>query len=189
MINARRRLGALLPSSVQPIVRKQLVNWRQLGVKPQGGILVSYPRSGSTWLRFLLGYLLTKQEMDYDSIRDIVPDLSHSSSGPSLLPNGGRMLRSHEPLRALTKVPSARCVVYLVRDGRQVARSYFHHSNRRGFDPGPASDFLSSFLDGGVDNYGSWPDHVLGAHGASQEGKSNMIVVRYEDLHRDPSGV
>lgn len=179
-------LGRLVPSAVRPIVRRQLVRYRHIGLTHNDAVLISYPKSGSTWLRFLLGHVLDGRELDFDSVRDALPPIGRHRGAPSLLPRGGRMLRSHEPLEALAGPPS-QPIVYLVRDGRPVAVSYLHHQRRLGQFDGNLAEFLPRFLSGEVDSYGPWHRHALGA-AAARDGGARLLVVRYEDLRRDTTG-
>jgi hypothetical protein len=181
------QLGRFLPTGVRPVVRRQLVRVRHLGLAADDVVLVSYPKSGSTWLRFLLGHVLGGQEVDFDSVRDALPPIGRHRRAPRLLPSGGRMVRSHEPLAALARRPD-QPVIYLVRDGRDVAVSYLHHLRRVGDFDGDLAAFLPRFLAGTVDSYGSWHAHVLGAVAARDRGGSSLLTVRYEDLRRDTVG-
>ncbi len=151
---------------------------------PRDALLVSYPKSGSTWLRMVLGTALSGEDLDFDSVRVTVPPIGRQGGAPALLPGGGRLVRSHEPLGAVPS-PGPR-VVYLVRDGREVAASYYHHETREGRRrPSPAA-FVEEFLAGTVDGYGPWVDHVLGA--VQPDGEPPAIVVRYEAMRADLLG-
>jgi hypothetical protein len=141
--------------------------------------VVSYPRSGNTWTRFLIANLVAGAEaVDWSNIERHVPDI-YLNQDPQLraLPRP-RYLKSHEAFR-----PDYRRVVFIVRDPRDVALSYFHFlrkSNRLAADA-PVSAFLPSFLAGEVDAYGSWGENV-GSWLGARRGTPGFIVVRYEDL-------
>jgi hypothetical protein len=141
--------------------------------------IVSYPRSGNTWTRFLIANLVLGNEpADWSNIERRVPDI-YLNQDPHLraLPRP-RYLKSHEAFR-----PDYRRVVLIVRDPRDVALSYFHFlkkSNRLAAD-GPVSDFLPSFLAGQIDPYGSWGENV-GSWLGARRGTAGFVVVRYEDL-------
>jgi hypothetical protein len=141
---------------------------------------VSYPKSGSTWARFLFTHALTGRETDFDAVRDVVPPLARKRRAPELLGRGGRLLRSHEPLRWF-HAPAGTKVVYLVRDGREIAASYLRHLRREGRYGGPPHIFVSDFVRGRVDGYGSWVRHVTDATDATRRG---ILLVRYEELRR-----
>lgn len=183
------RFARLVPPALRPAVRRRLVRYRALGLRGDDALLVSYPKSGSTWLRFLLAHALTGAEADFDSIRDSVPPLGRQRRGRRVLSGGGRLVRSHEPLGAGTPRPAGRIgrVVYLVRDGRDVALSYLAHERRYQRYDGDVAGFLEEFLAGRVDPYGTWSDHVLGALRVAERIGDRFLLVRYEQLRAHPA--
>jgi hypothetical protein len=160
------------------------VRWRQVGLRADDALLVSYPKSGSTWLRFLLATCLSDVEVDFDSVRRLVPPAGRHRRAPALLPGHGRLIRTHEPLGRLA-APAGTRVVYLVRDGCDVVVSYLRHARAEGRFHGAPDEFADEFLAGRVDGYGRWADHALGALSFSREGRSPTLMVRYEDLRSD----
>ena len=76
-----------------------------------------------------------------------------------MLPGGGRLIKSHEPYSGPQK-RVYRKAIYLIRDGRDVAVSYYYTLIRRGLYEGDFGPFLRLFLGGGVDGYGPWHQHV-----------------------------
>jgi hypothetical protein len=180
-------IGKRVPTGLRPLARRQLVRFRHRGLTAADTVLVSYPKSGSTWLRFLLGHVLGGRELDFDSVRDVLPPVGHHQRAPRLLPDGGRLVRSHEPLGALPGHP-ALSVLYLVRDGRDVAVSYLHHMRRVGRFDGDLAAFLPQFLSGAVDSYGPWHAHALEAAARREDGHPSPLIIRYEDLRHDSVG-
>lgn len=177
----------ILPPRVRHAARHQLVRYRHLGLRPSDAILVSYPKSGSTWLRFLLAHAITGAETDFDAVRECLPPIGRHRHAPAVLPDGGRLVRTHEPLRPYHGRPG-QPVVYLVRDGRKVALSYHAHQERYREFSGSLVEFLDRFTLGGVDGYGTWHEHVLEALEFSRRVPSRFLMVRYEDLRADPVG-
>ena len=41
--------------------------------------IVSYPKSGNTWVRFLLGQIRAQQVLDFRSLEFIIPDIYQNS--------------------------------------------------------------------------------------------------------------
>lgn len=171
----------LVPAALRAPARRELVRWRYLRLRPADGLLLSYPKSGSTWLRFLLADAFTSRDPDFDSVRDTIPPLDRYRHAPALLSGGGRLIRSHEPV-APYRGRAGQRVVSLVRDGRDVALSYLAHERRYGRFDGDASVFVDRFLEGRVDPYGPWHEHVLAAIALEQSGQARVLTVRYEDL-------
>lgn len=177
--------GRLVPAPLRPVARRGLVRWRHRQLRQTDVLLVSYPKSGSTWLRFLLADALTSRDVDFDSVRDTVPPLDRYRHAPRLLPGGGRVIRSHEPLAPYRGRQGQR-VISLVRDGRDVALSYLAHQQRYGRFDGDATQFVDHFLAGRVDPYGPWHEHVLAATELERTGRARVLQVRYEDLRARP---
>ena len=144
--------------------------------------VVSYPKSGNTWVRFLLATLLHRDDVDFTNIGRLVPDIYQSTQKQLDRLEPPRLLKSHEYFDA-----RYRRVIYLVRDPRDVAVSYFHHLVKQRVMPEDCTleRYLDGFLVGSYDPYGSWHENVgswLGARG----GHEDFLLVRYEDLSRRP---
>ena len=142
---------------------------RNVTVLPADVFLVSYPRSGNTWLRFLLANALRPEPpATFATFGEVVPDIYD------------------EPDRALLRRPEPR-VLYVVRHPADVAVSYYHYLIKmRVIPPGHDVDrFVASFVSGGLDDFGRWGDHVTGWLDA-REGESDFVLVRYEDVLDDP---
>jgi len=178
------KIGGLLPAQVRPLARRPLVRYRFRGLQPTDAVLVSYPKSGSTWLRFLMAQAMTGHEVDYDAIRDTMPPVGRHRRAPSLLPTGGRVARTHEPMQPWRGKPE-QPVIYLVRDGRDVCMSYFNHVRRQG-QVWELPAFAEAFIVGGVDGYGPWHEHARAGLEAARATPASMLVLRYEELRADP---
>lgn len=156
---------------------------RALEVFDDDIFLVSYPKSGNTWVRFLLANLLEPtQDVNFSNIDSIVPDIYKSTTSYIQSLVRPRILKSHEYLDVRYKK-----VIYLVRDPRDVLVSYYHYKilRRQQSENYSIELFAKHFLDGTVDNFGSWSDHVGGWMGA-RAGTRNFVLVRYEDLLETP---
>jgi len=141
--------------------------------------LVSYPKSGNTWTRFLIANLIAGgQAVDWANIEHWVPDIYYNNDPQLLSLSRPRYFKSHEAYRA-----NYRRVVFIVRDPRDVAVSYYHFVRKSKMLPVDASfdDFMPKFMDGKIDPYGSWGENV-GSWLGARRGTNNFLVVRYEDL-------
>ncbi len=144
--------------------------------------IVSYPKSGNTWTRFLIANLVAGDKaVDWSNIERIVPDI-YINRDPLLkdLPRP-RYFKSHEGYR-----PDYRRVVFIVRDPRDVAVSYYHFVRKTKTLPVDATmdDFMRKFIDGKIDPYGNWGENV-GSWLGARRGSDNFLVVRYEDLQEN----
>jgi hypothetical protein len=182
------KAARLVPGTAKPAVRAALVSYRHRNLRGSDAMLISYPKSGSTWLRFLIAHGITGEEVDFDSVRRVFPPVGEQRHGPRCLPGRGRLIRSHEPFsrfRGRTDQP----IIYLVRDGRDVAVSYFHHMRRVEALQAAFEAFLPRFVSGAVDSYGPWVDHVVGAQDMQRVGANRLLLVSYEELRKDTEGV
>jgi hypothetical protein len=144
--------------------------------------LVSYPKSGNTWLRFLLANLFSESPIDFRSIERAVPDIYVNSMWTLLRMPTPRILKSHEPVNG-----SYRRVIYILRDPRDVAISYWKHQQKMHKLPldSPLASFVEAYMDGSLP-YGSWRSHVEGWIDGRQA-DDEFVVLRYEDLLVDPA--
>jgi len=163
-----------------------------LGLRPPGrnvevfdddAFIVSYPKSGNTWVRFLIAHLVAGgRKVDFSSVQEIVPGIDWLSAKKLGALARPRLLKSHEYFD-----PRYERVVYLVRDPRDVVVSYYHHDLRRRAIPEgcPMEPYVGRFLAGRLDPYGSWREHV-GSWLGARDGDPGFLLVRYEDLSAAP---
>lgn len=178
---ARSRLSRVPP------LRRGVVAYRHLGVTDADAFLLSYPRSGNTWLRLMLAGLAREKETavaTFDNVRFIIPEVGGQRSAPRLLPGGGRIIKSHE---LGTGRYRRRCVpaVYVIRDGRDVCVSYYYWSLRHGTFDGSLTAFTERFLAGDVGPYGAWHTHPQ-SWLEDPAAAARIEVVRYEDCLAEP---
>jgi hypothetical protein len=165
-----------------PLTRQMIVALRHRGISGNDVFLASYPKSGNTWMKFMLAQLLSGRPVDFDSVERIVPDAGAHADAPRFLPGGGRLIKTHEPYRPSLARHYKR-VVYIVRDGRDVAVSYYFSMLRTGLFEGSFEAFLDRFLAGTVGGFGAWHEHVTSWLG----GRGDTLVLRYEDMLEDAS--
>lgn len=147
-------------------------------------LIVSYPKSGNTWVRALIAELVSPNA-SLGGMERIVPDI-YRSRGSALrrahrFPFGGRILKSHESFR-----PDYKRVIYLVRDPRAVCLSYYRYLGtvQAHFDPKKVSieSFADSFLAGEIDRFGTWSEHVQ-SWGCAEV--ASILRLSYESLKAD----
>lgn len=133
---------------------------RDLTVFPDDIFIVSFPRSGNTWTRFLVANLVHPDEpVTFANIERVVPDI-HAQSKRYLkgIPRP-RILKSHQYFD-----PRYKKVIYIVRDPRDVALSSYHfHRKQRQIEEGyPIEEYVSRFVTGTAwTNYASWGENVM----------------------------
>lgn len=166
--------------------------------------VIGYPKSGNTWLCFLLAYCLNTEYDDVDA-PGVHPTneyqrcyvkggLKHDSYRSQI----GQVLKTH----SIKNLPSSEPTVYLIRDGRDVMVSYYFFRRNYlkrsqihtpplwkkwlrkvrglfgGSRPDAASQDFSTFL---RHHTLEWLDHV-----STWLARNPTAVVRYEDLKRNP---
>ena len=187
---------------------------RRHEVWPDDVFLVSFPKSGNTWTRFLLGNLIYPDEpVGFANIERIVPDIATFPRADFRNLKPPRVIKSHHCFD-----PRYPRVIYLVRDPRDVAVSLYHYAKKvRNIDDAvPLEDFINRMFVPGRSYNGTWGEHVgswlvnptniakfssrngrarpdsdssvqtkMDALGARGHGRK-FLLVRYEDLLEDP---
>ena len=172
----RRARAAVAPTPPPPAARG-------LTVLPTDVFLVSYPRSGNTWLRFLLANALRPAQVaTFADVGAVVPDIYDEPDRDLLRRPAPRVLKSHEPFDE-----RYRRVLYLVRHPADVAVSYYHYLIKmRQLSPGfEVARFVESFVGGRLDDFRAWGDHVTGWLDA-RAGDDDFVLLRYEDVLEAP---
>jgi len=145
--------------------------------------IVSYPKSGNTWLRFLLANLLYPDaDVNLSNIDDRMPSIYEATKRQMELVSRPRYIKSHEPFH-----PRYPNIIYIVRDPRDVAVSYYYYALKKGKAPREfrIENFVDDFIGDKIENlYGSWADHVAGWL-AMRQSRKNFLLLRYKDLLED----
>ena len=148
--------------------------------KPDDVVIVSYPKSGSTWLRFIIANLLNKtfaksyEEVDFLRMQLIVPEISsdacRNGANFATLPSP-RVMRSHGLYNR--NFPN---VIYILRDPRDTLLSYYYHFKKFHHFDGTLLDFLQSDA-----RKVEWDQHV-NSWIFQNPSLGNLCMVRYEDM-------
>jgi hypothetical protein len=161
-------------------VRVPVIWVRHRGLNAADIFLGSYPRSGNTWLRFLLLEILTGKSAEFRRTNDLLPDVGAHKGVSPLLPNSGRLLKTHESYR-----PEYKKAIYLVRDARDVVSSEYQFQTSRGWFDGSLDEYVQLFARGQVSGYGSWQSHVSSWVDSPLASNGNLLLLRFEDMSRD----
>jgi hypothetical protein len=164
------------------LMRASLTERRARDLTAADRVLVSYPRSGTTWVRFLLYELVTGTEAEFGRVGARIPYVGRHRHTPPSLRSGGRLVFTHD-LPTRNAAPS---IVYLVRDPRSVVLSEYRWQQRRRVAPGPFDRFVRDFVDGRTNAWGSWDAHVTAWLASPAAETDRCLVVRFEDLRADP---
>jgi len=160
----------------------RVMSWiRHRGITPTDVFVASYPRSGNTWLRFMLYEILVGESSSFKNVHQLVPDVGQQDQALPVLPRSGRLIKTHEAYRSEYKK-----AIYLVRDARDVALSEFAYQKALGLVPDDFERYLQRFLRGEVNPFGSWVAHANSWMRASDERRANVLLVRYDEMRRCP---
>jgi hypothetical protein len=110
-----------------------------------------------------------------------MPGVGLHAKALRLLPGGGRLIATHEYYRK-----DYQRSIYMVRDARDVLLSEYAFLRALDFYHDDLDKFVPYFLFTCVSAYGPWHKNVASWLDSPIAGTDNMLVVRYEDLRRDP---
>jgi len=128
-------------------------------------------------MRFLLANYISEGRVDIVQAGALIPDI-HYNPEEIEKRSDPRIIKTHESFN-----PKYNRVIYLVRDVKDVAVSYFFHLKKfHELDENmPFEAYLDSFIAGSLDAYGPWGDHVEGW----SKGVRDLLLIRYEDMLTD----
>jgi hypothetical protein len=171
-----RRIHARLS---QTPLRTPVLWFRHRQITPADVFLGSYPRSGSTWVRFTVYEALTGKPSDFATVNESFRVVGEHREAPGLLARNGRFIGTHERYR-----PKYHRAIYLIRDVRDVALSQFARECEKGIAPPTFDDYIIDLLKGRK-RHGAWQDHVL-SWLDSDLSSENLLVMHFEDIHANP---
>jgi hypothetical protein len=158
---------------------------RDLPIYTDDTFIVSYPRSGNTWTRFLVANLMHPDEpATFRNIERLVPDSEAQSCRYFKSIPRPRVIKSHQYFD-----PRFKKVIYIVRDPRDVALSYydFQRKYRQIEDGYPLTQYVNDFVGGRLSSadWGTWGENV-GSWVATRQTHAGFLLLRYEDMIADP---
>uniref|UniRef100_A0A8C4ZSI2 Sulfotransferase n=2 Tax=Gadus morhua TaxID=8049 RepID=A0A8C4ZSI2_GADMO len=154
-------------------------NWEKIQnfkARPDDILIATYPKAGTTWVSYILDLLYFSQtqpdRQTSTPLNDRVPFLEitipNQSSGTDQadsLDTCPRLIKTHLPVQLIPKsFWEQKCrVVYVARNAKDNAVSYFHFDRMTCVQPEPGdwNSYLQRFIDGKM-VFGSWYDHVTG---------------------------
>lgn len=152
---------------------------RSLLIFPDDIFLVSFPKSGNTWTRFLLANLRFPNEpATWENINRLIPDPTGTAKRDFDRMPRPRIIKSHECFD-----PRYPRVIYIVRDPRDVVLSQYHYHRkiRKIEDDSSLEKFVTRFLAGETCPHGSWGQNIA-TWLYTSEGTPRFLLLRYEDL-------
>jgi hypothetical protein len=152
-------------------------NIQRMGVfSPEDVFIAGFPKSGNTWFQNLAAGAVYGVVSPYNTdllIQELIPDVSYKKYYKRYSPV--MFFKTHE-----SPAPHMRKVVLLLRDGRDVMVSFFHHHEALNQQP---VDFLEMIKQEHSFHPCDWHEHVE-AWAANPFG-AEILTVRYEELRAD----
>jgi hypothetical protein len=157
---------------------------RRVNVFPDDVFLVSYPKCGNTWLRFLVANLVCPEKNpDFSNINALLPDTEAVPKRDLERMRRPRILKSHQYFDH--RYPK---MIYIVRDPRDVvlAEYYFDIKRRAIAEDLPLEQFVSRFVGGQLNHpNGTWGEHVA-TWLSTRRNDPRFLLVKYEALQTQP---
>ena len=162
----------------------RLRNWTPHPVLDTDVFLVSFPKAGNTWMRFMLAHVIVQlaqlnTSVNFRSIHQLVPDIHVEHIGRNaVFPPFPRIIKSHVGYN-----PAYPRVIYIVRDGRDVVISNYEALKREKTIGNDVS--VKDVMHHPRYGIASWRDHVSGWLDAGLG--ERLMLLKYEDLVNDPA--
>ncbi|MFS8027118.1 putative quercetin-3-sulfate 4'-sulfotransferase [Helianthus anomalus] len=163
---------------------------------------ICHPKSGTTWLKAIVFAIITRQKFD-DSNTPLLTTMPHNLI-PSLEKNIEQILENrhidnsyitpiatHLPCNLLPEsIQASNCkIVYIYRDVKDVIVSFYHFLcgiHKVPIEDAPFEEAVDEFCRG-FNGFGPYWDHILGYAKASLERPDITLLLKYEDMIKDPT--
>jgi hypothetical protein len=134
--------------------------------------VISYPKSGNTWLRFIIANMLTKETVTMKNVDGLVPDIYNFKDRINQL-GEPRFIKSHH-----AHFKSYPKTIYIYRDYRDVLISYYHFQKGLNQYEGDLSSFIKQI----GSPFGKWEKHVTDALEFSKKYPDRILLLSYNDM-------
>jgi estrone sulfotransferase len=152
---------------------------KQIPVQQKDTFLASYPKSGNTWLRFVIARaMFPENKITQRNLTEYFPAMHKNTADHIRAIASPRFIKTHYPFFSLYTRS-----VYIYRDYRDAAISNWHHIQRMQKYTGSFSQFIRSNY---TSYYCSWPEHLKRAFQQKEENRDSILLLRYEDLRTNP---
>jgi hypothetical protein len=151
---------------------------------PDDTFIVSYPKSGNTWTRFLIANLLHPEpNLTLLDMERLVPAVDGQTRRFFRTMPRPRVIRDHGPFN-----PQYKNVIYIVRDPRDVVVSAYNFVLKATIvdEDYPITTFVNEFVRGARSAVGSWGENVA-SWLATRGNTPRFLLLRYEDMLSETS--
>ncbi len=146
---------------------------------PDDTFIVSYPKSGNTWTRFLIANLLQPEPpLTLLDMERLVPFVDGQTRRFFKAMPRPRVIKDHGSFN-----PQYKNVIYIVRDPRDVVVSGYNFALRGATidESYPMTTFVNEFVRGARSVVGSWGENVA-SWLATRGNTPRFLLLRYEDM-------
>ena len=148
--------------------------------------IISYPKSGTTWLQMILYQLTTDGNMDnITHIMDIYPHLENNETNPKQI-QSAHVIKTHLSHKFYWMFKGKGKYIYIMRDGLDVAVSMYHHWRNYYNYPGTFEEFYQAVFLSVKAPY-SWFRHI--SYWLKEKNNPNFLFIHYEDMKKDLESV
>lgn len=180
------------------VTQDQVDQAKRMKFYPDDLWIVSYPKAGTTWTQQIVKLIHSRGEDDGRRINEAVLWIEALNNSDHKYDDYNIDISSIEPPRAFKSHFTYECLpcgppntspckfIYVTRNPKDVAVSYFHHySGFKYVEDLQWEDFILWFLSGQV-AFGDYFDHVLSWWAHREE--DNVMILKYEDMKKDLHG-
>ncbi len=151
--------------------------------------VASFPKSGSTWMRYILAHLLFDVDDEKALVREMVPNI-HDWEGPLKYDwKGAYLAKTHLAHHNLPARMKTRAAIYVIRNPLDVVDSSVAYMNPR--SDGEQQRIIDEFCSTGslepwctILGYESWESNITSWTGESRD--HALLIVQYEDMLKEP---
>lgn len=145
-------------------------------IRKEDVFIVSFPKSGNSWLRYLLAYLIkpSAEELSTKEVNSIVPDVYIAKDLIDEM-QSPRYIKSHDLF--LNDYPNT---IYIHRHPADVFISYYHFQRNIGAFNGSFCHFIQSKEY--ARTFGTWTNHVEKALKFKTDFPERILIIRYDQL-------
>lgn len=201
-LRASQRVETVLQARMDNI--RTRLDLDEAGARPRIVWLLSYPRTGSTWLRFMLTHLIGGPFDTSAAVNRITPTLEYGTRTDSFADGRTVFVKTHYRLDAFLREAEDLAdftvgAIYVARHPADVLASCFNYMRRQAYDPEDVlgKQGIAGYAEGFIKELGEAHFVRLG-HGSYlghftewtlQPLIREMEIVRYEDMIADPAVV
>lgn len=172
--------GIPFPKS-ERFIEKNILDAIELMPEDGDVIIASYPKTGTTWLQYIILQILSKAKIfpSMDEASKIhVPFLELVGVAALDAAAKPRIYKHHIPYNLAKKNPKSK-VIYIHRNPEDTIASYYYFRQSRVEDLS-FDEFFDRFIAGNIE-FGSYFDHVMSFYHHRDD--PNLLIVSYEKLH------